>query len=179
MFAGDVVLGDRVRIGPYAVITDSVLGDDCVVHEQCVIDGVVSGSHCEIGPFARLRPGTQFEARVEGRQLRRGQGESGGAGQQDESPELRRRYPCRAGCEHRGGTITCNYDGAAKHRTLIGDRVFVGSGAMLVAPVSVGAGATIAAGSTITQDVGEGTLAVARNRQTTVKGWKRPEKPSK
>ena len=77
------------------------------------------------------------------------------------------------------GTITCNYDGAAKHRTEIGDRVFVGSGVMLVAPLEVGAGATIAAGSTITKNVPGEALAVSRNRQSTVKGWKRPTKPSK
>ena len=77
------------------------------------------------------------------------------------------------------GTITCNYDGAAKHRTQIGDRVFVGSGAMLVAPLEVGAGATIAAGSTITKNVPGEALAVERNRQATVKGWKRPTKPAK
>ena len=74
------------------------------------------------------------------------------------------------------GTVTCNYDGANKHRTEIGDRVFVGSGSMLVAPLRVGDGATIAAGSTITRDVPPGDLAVARQRQSTVKGWKRPKK---
>ena len=74
------------------------------------------------------------------------------------------------------GTVTCNYDGANKHRTEIGERVFVGSGSMLVAPLQVGEGATIAAGSTITRDVPPGTLAVARKRQSTVKGWKRPRK---
>ena len=179
VFAGDVVLGDRVRIGPYAVITDSVLGDDCVVYEQCVIDGVVSGSHCEIGPFARLRPGTEFEARVKVGNFV--EVKASHVAQGSKMNHLSYVGDTRVGqaVNIGAGTVTCNYDGAAKHRTLIGDRVFVGSGAMLVAPLSVGAGATIAAGSTITKDVPEGTLAVARDRQTTVTGWKRPGKPSK
>ena len=174
VFSGDVTLGDRVRIGPNAVISNSRLGDDCTVHAHCVIDGVVAGSNCEIGPFSRLRPGTEFEERVKvGNfvEVKAGRLNSG-----VKVNHLSYVGDTRIGRDTNvgAGTVTCNYDGANKHATQIGDRVFVGSGSMLVAPLQVGDGATIAAGSTITRDVPPGTLAVARQRQSTVKGWKRP-----
>ena len=176
VFSGDVTLGDRVRIGPNAVISNSRLGDDCTVHAHCVIDGVVAGSNCEIGPFSRLRPGTEFEERVKvGNfvEVKAGRLNSG-----VKVNHLSYVGDTRIGRDTNvgAGTVTCNYDGANKHATQIGDRVFVGSGSMLVAPLQVGDGATIAAGSTITRDVPPGTLAVARQRQSTVKGWKRPTK---
>jgi len=179
VFAGDVVLGDRVHIGPNASISNTTLGDDCRVHEHCVIDGLVAGSNCEIGPYARLRPGTLFEERVK-------VGNFVEVKASHVEPGSKMNHLSYVGDTRVGrdvnigaGTITCNYDGAAKHRTRIGDRVFIGSGAMLVAPLEVGAGATIAAGSTITKDVPGETLAVARKRQATVKGWKRPTKRAK
>ena len=174
VFSGDVVLGDRVRIGPNAVIADSRLGDDCTVHAHCVIDGVIAGANCEIGPFARLRPGTEFDERVKvgnfvevkASHLARG----GKVNHLSYVGDARIGRDTNIGA----GTVTCNYDGAHKHRTQLGERVFVGSGSMLVAPVQVGDGATIAAGSTITKDVAPGTLAVGRQRQTSISGWKRP-----
>ena len=176
VFSGDVTLGDRVRIGPNAVISNSRLGDDCTVHPHCVIDGVIAGSCCEIGPFARLRPGTEFEE-----QVKVGNFVEVKAGRLDTGVKVNHLSyvgDTRIGRDSNvgAGTVTCNYDGASKHRTEIGKRVFVGSGSMLVAPLRVGDGATIAAGSTITRDVPPGTLAVARKRQSTVKGWKRPGK---
>ena len=174
VFSGNVTLGDRVRIGPNAVISESWLGDDCTVHANCVIDGVIAGRNCEIGPFARLRPGTEFDERVKvGNfvEVKAGRLASG----------VKVNHLSYVGDTNIGrdsnigaGAVTCNYDGANKHRTEIGDRVFVGSGSMLVAPLTVGEGATIAAGSTITRDVPAETLAVARKRQSSVKGWKRP-----
>ena len=179
VFSGDVVLGDRVQIGPNAIISDTSLGDDCRVHEHCVIDGVVAGAHCEIGPFARLRPGTEFKERVKVGNFVEVKASSVAPG--SKMNHLSYVGDTRVGQDVNigAGTITCNYDGAAKHRTQIGDRVFVGSGAMLVAPLEIGAGATIAAGSTITKNVPGEALAVERNRQATVKGWKRPTKPAK
>ena len=176
VFSGDVTLGDRVRIGPHAIISNSRLGDDCTVHAHCVIDGVVAGSNCEIGPFSRLRPGTEFDERVKvGNfvEVKAGRLNSG-----VKVNHLSYVGDTRIGRDTNvgAGTVTCNYDGANKHATEIGDRVFVGSGSMLVAPLKVGEGVTIAAGSTITRDVPPGTLAVARQRQSTVKGWKRPTK---
>ena len=176
VFCGDVVLGDRVRIGPYAVISDSRLGDECTVHAHCVVDGVIAAANCEIGPFARLRPGTEFDERVKiGNfvEVKAGQLSTGA-----KVNHLSYIGDTRIGRDANigAGTVTCNYDGAYKHRTEIDDGVFVGSGSMLVAPLRVGEGATIAAGSTITKDVPPGTLAVARQRQSTVSGWKRPAK---
>ena len=176
VFSGNVTLGDRVRIGPNAVISDSQLGDDCTVHAHCVIDGVIAGADCEIGPFSRLRPGTEFDERVkvgnfvEVKAARLASGVKANHLSYVGDTSIGRDSNVGA------GTVTCNYDGADKHRTEIGDRVFVGSGSMLVAPLRVGDGATIAAGSTITRDVPPGDLAVARQRQNTVKGWKRPKK---
>lgn len=174
VFSGDVTLGDRVRIGPNAVISNSRLGDDCTVHAHCVINGVIAGSRCEIGPFSRLRPGAEFDEQVKvGNfvEVKAGRLETG-----VKVNHLSYVGDTRIGRDSNvgAGTVTCNYDGASKHRTEIGERVFVGSGSMLVAPLTVGDGATIAAGSTITRDVPPGTLAVARQRQSTVKGWKRP-----
>ncbi len=176
VFSGDVVLGDRVRIGPHAVISESRLGDDCTVHAHCVIDGVIAGARCEIGPFARLRPGTRFDERVKVGNFVEVKASHLAAG--GKVNHLSYVGDARVGRDTNigAGTVTCNYDGAHKHRTQLGDRVFVGSGSMLVAPVQVGDGATIAAGSTITKDVPPGTLAVGRQRQTAVRGWKRPTK---
>ena len=176
VISGDVTLGDRVRIGPNAFISNSRLGDGCTVHAHCVIDGVIAGSRCEIGPFSRLRPGTEFDEQVKvGNfvEVKAGRLETG-----VKVNHLSYVGDTRIGRDSNvgAGTVTCNYDGASKHRTEIGERVFVGSGSMLVAPLQVGEGATIAAGSTITRDVPPGTLAVARKRQSTVKGWKRPRK---
>ena len=176
VFSGNVTLGDRVRIGPNAVISDSWLGDNCTVHANCVIDGVIAGADCDIGPFSRLRPGTEFDERVKvGNfvEIKAARLASG-----VKANHLSYVGDTRIGRDSNvgAGTVTCNYDGANKHRTEIGDRVFVGSGSMLVAPLRVGDDATIAAGSTITRDVPTGTLAVARQRQSTVKGWKRPKK---
>ena len=174
VFTGDVVLGDRVRIGPNAVIADSRLGDDCTVYAHCVIDGVVAGARCEVGPFARLRPGTRFDERVKVGNFVEVKASGLAAGVKVN--HLSYVGDARIGRDTNigAGTVTCNYDGAYKHCTQLGDRVFVGSGSMLVAPVQVGDGATIAAGSTITRDVPPGTLAVGRQRQTAVRGWKRP-----
>jgi bifunctional UDP-N-acetylglucosamine pyrophosphorylase/glucosamine-1-phosphate N-acetyltransferase len=173
---GRVVLGDRVRIGPYAIIEDSTLGDDCTVHPHCVISGTTAGPGCEIGPFARLRPGATFIERVKiGNfvEIKATEIEAGS----------KVNHLSYVGDSHVGrsvnigaGTITCNYDGANKNRTTIGDDVFVGSGVMLVAPVAVGDGATIGAGSTISKDAAPDALTVARSRQTTIPGWRRPVK---
>ena len=176
VFEGSVTLGNRVRIGPNAVISNSSLGDDCIVHAHCVIDGLQAGPRCEIGPFARLRPGNQF---VE--QVKVGNFVEVKASEVNEGSKIN--HLTYVGDSSVGrhvnigaGTITCNYDGANKHRTTIGDRVFVGSGVMLVAPVAVGEGATIGAGSTISRDVPAHVLTVERAKVKTVPDWKRPQK---
>tara|TARA_B100000029_G_scaffold504064_1_gene582220 strand:+ start:4359 stop:5714 length:1356 start_codon:yes stop_codon:yes gene_type:complete len=176
VFLGNVELGSGVRIGPNAIISNCKLGDHSVVHEHCVIDGVVTGENCEIGPFARLRPGTQFDSQVKVGNFVEVKASTVLSGAKMNHLSYVGDTQVGKGVNIGAGTITCNYDGASKHKTIIGDRVFVGSGAMLVAPLNIGNDATIAAGSTITKNVPEKTLSVARGKQSVIKGWKRPKK---
>ncbi|HET7607840.1 MAG TPA: bifunctional UDP-N-acetylglucosamine diphosphorylase/glucosamine-1-phosphate N-acetyltransferase GlmU, partial [Gammaproteobacteria bacterium] len=176
---GKVVLGDRAHIGPYAVITDCTLGADTVVHPHTVMNGSAAGDDCEIGPFSRLRPGTVLAGHVK-------VGNFVEMKNSHIAPHSKVNHLTYVGDATVGtrvnvgaGTITCNYDGANKHRTVIGDNAFIGSGVMLVAPVEVGAGATIGAGSTITKDTPAEELTLARSKQVTIPGWKRPQKKPK
>ena len=176
---GKVVLGDRAHVGPYAVIKDSTLGADTFVHPHCVLDGTAAGDDCEIGPFSRLRPGTVLSGHVK-------TGNFVEVKNSQVAPHSKINHLSYVGDTTIGtrvnvgaGTITCNYDGANKNRTVIGDNAFIGSGTMLVAPVDVGAGATIGAGSTITKDAPQGELTLERSKQVTVSGWKRPTKKPK
>jgi bifunctional UDP-N-acetylglucosamine pyrophosphorylase/glucosamine-1-phosphate N-acetyltransferase len=179
VFEGQVELGDRVRIGPYAVIEDSKLGPGTVVHAHSVMSGAESGADCEIGPFARLRRGAKLAKEVkvgnfvEVKKTTIGDGSKVNHLTYVGDAEIGRDVNVGA------GTITCNYDGANKHKTTIGDRAFIGSGSMLVAPVTIGADATIGAGSTITKDAPAGELTLERSKQTTVPGWQRPKKKPK
>jgi bifunctional UDP-N-acetylglucosamine pyrophosphorylase/glucosamine-1-phosphate N-acetyltransferase len=176
---GKVVLGDRVHVGPYAVIANSTLGNDTLIHAHSVLDGAAVGDDCEIGPFSRLRPGTVLAGHVKA-------GNFVEIKNSQVAPHSKVNHLTYIGDATVGanvnvgaGTITCNYDGANKHRTVIGDHAFIGSGSMLVAPVEIGAGATIGAGSTITKDAPSGELTVARSKQVTVSGWQRPKKKPK
>ena len=173
---GEVEVGDRCVIGPGSVIRDSRIGAGSVIEAHCVIDHADIGAKCRIGPFARLRPGAQLgiEARVgnfvEIKNSRLGRGSKANHLSYLGDSAL------GDGVNIGAGVITCNYDGANKHRTDIGDHVFVGSNSQLVAPLSIGDGATIGAGSTITEDVGAQALAVGRARQKTIRNWTRPAK---
>ena len=171
---GDVQLGRRVRIGPHCLIRDSVLGDDVCVLSHSVIEQAQIGNDCRVGPFARVRPGVRLDTDVS-------IGNFVELKEVDVSSGVKINHLSYVGDAQVGadsnlgcGTVTCNYDGARKHRTIIGRRVFIGSHAQLVAPLSIGDGATIGAGSTITKDVESGSLAVSRGRQTIRSGWKRP-----
>jgi bifunctional UDP-N-acetylglucosamine pyrophosphorylase/glucosamine-1-phosphate N-acetyltransferase len=176
---GKVVLGDRARIEAYAVIRNCTLGADTVVHSHCVLESAAAGDDCEIGPFSRLRPGSVLSGHVK-------VGNFVEVKNSHIAPHSKVNHLTYVGDATVGtgvnvgaGTITCNYDGANKHRTVIGDNAFIGSGTMLVAPVEVGAGATIGAGSTITKDAPAGELTVGRARQATIPGWQRPKKKPK
>jgi bifunctional UDP-N-acetylglucosamine pyrophosphorylase/glucosamine-1-phosphate N-acetyltransferase len=179
LFEGDVVLGDRVRIGPNCVISNSRLGDDSRLHPNSVLDGVIAGPQCEIGPFARLRPGTEFQERVKVGNFVEVKASNVAAGSKMNHLTYVGDSQVGENVNVGAGTIVCNYDGAVKSRTVIGDRAFIGSGVMLVAPVEIGDGATIGAGSTVTKDAPAEELTIARARQTVVEGWKRPKKPAK
>ncbi len=175
---GDVVLGDGVRIGPFCRLKDVSIGAGTEVRAHCDIEGARIADGCTIGPYARLRPGTELAEGahignfVETKMARIGKGSKANHLSYLGDARIGERVNIGA------GTITCNYDGANKHVTRIEDDVFVGSNSALVAPLTIGAGATIGAGSTITSDVPAGELGVARGKQTTIKGWKRPKRKS-
>jgi bifunctional UDP-N-acetylglucosamine pyrophosphorylase/glucosamine-1-phosphate N-acetyltransferase len=168
--------GDNVHIGPYCVIKDTKLGNDSVVEAHSVLDGVKGARELHIGPFARLRPGTELAEGakvgnfVETKKTKVGKGSKINHLSYVGDATLGEDVNVGA------GTITCNYDGVNKHQTVIGDRAFIGSNSALVAPVNIGAGATIGAGSVIGKNAPEGELTVARAKQTTIPGWKRPTK---
>ena len=176
VFEGDVRLGDRVSIGPGCVIKDTVIERDTEVRAHCVIEGAHVGVACRVGPFARLRPDTRMSrgARignfVEVKNTTIGEG--------SKANHLTYIGDSRIGRDVNvgAGVVTCNYDGAHKHTTVIGDHAFIGSGVMLVAPVTVHPGATIGAGSTIGKDAPADALTLTRAPQKTFEGWKRPRK---
>jgi bifunctional UDP-N-acetylglucosamine pyrophosphorylase/glucosamine-1-phosphate N-acetyltransferase len=176
VLCGDVHLGDRTQIGPNCVITNSRLGADNIVHANCVLEGASTEAGCEIGPFARFRPGAELASRAKVGNFVEVKKSCIGKGSKVNHLSYIGDTTIGAQVNVGAGTITCNYDGAAKHKTTIGDGAFIGSGVMLVAPVEVGPGATIGAGSTITKDAPAETLSVARARQTAVPGWQRPTK---
>lgn len=173
---GQVELDDDVSIGPFCRIRDSRLGPGTRVLAHCDLDGIVTAGHCTIGPFARLRPGTQIEEGahvgnfVELKKTRLG------AGSKANHLSYIGDADVGANVNIGAGTITCNYDGADKHLTRIEDGVFIGSNSSLVAPVTIGKDATIGAGSVINRNAPPGELSVARSRQGVVQGWKRPSK---
>jgi bifunctional UDP-N-acetylglucosamine pyrophosphorylase/glucosamine-1-phosphate N-acetyltransferase len=178
VFEGDVTLGDNVRIESNNLVRDSQIGNGTVVHPNCHIEGAKTGDDCEIGPFSRLRPGAELADNVkignfvEIKKSRIAKGSKVNHLSYIGDTEIGK------GVNIGAGTITCNYDGANKHLTKIGDNVFIGSGVELVAPIDVGAGATIGAGSTISKSAPAGELTLERARQQTVSGWKRPQKKS-
>jgi len=179
IFEGVVELGDRVSIGPNSLIRNSRLGAGCKVLANTIIEDADIGPDCELGPFARLRPGTELARGVkvgnfvEVKKSRLGEDSKVNHLSYVGDAEIGTRVNVGA------GTITCNYDGANKHRTVIGDDAFIGSNTALVAPVEIGRGATVGAGSTISKDAPAGELTVARGKQATVRGWKRPVKDVK
>ncbi|MGE8358559.1 bifunctional UDP-N-acetylglucosamine diphosphorylase/glucosamine-1-phosphate N-acetyltransferase GlmU [Pseudomonas sp.] len=173
---GKVVIEDGVQIGPNCVIKDSVLRRGAIVKANSHLEGADLGEGADCGPFARLRPGAKLGAKahvgnfVELKNAVLGEGAKAGHLSYLGDAEIGARTNIGA------GTITCNYDGANKHRTVLGEDVFIGSNSSLVAPVTLGDGATTGAGSTVTQDVPAHTLAVGRAKQRNIEGWKRPTK---
>ena len=176
---GAVTLGDEVRVGAFCRIRNSTLAAGSVVHAHSDLDGVVTHGACVIGPYARLRPGTEIAAGAHVGNFVEVKNASIGNGSKANHLSYIGDATIGAGVNVGAGTITCNYDGINKFRTLIEDGAFIGSNSALVAPVTIGKDATIGAGSTITTDAPPGELTVSRTRQTTVRGWKRPQKKSK
>jgi bifunctional UDP-N-acetylglucosamine pyrophosphorylase/glucosamine-1-phosphate N-acetyltransferase len=176
---GRVTLGDRVRIGPGCVLRNTDIGADTEVFAHCVIDSAVIGEHCNIGPFARFRPSSTLADSVHIGNFVEVKNSQLGAGSKANHLAYVGDAQLGARVNVGAGTIVANYDGAHKHRTLIADDVHTGSNSVLVAPISVGAGATIGAGSTVTHSVPAGKLTLARARQVTLEEWQRPRKSKK
>jgi bifunctional UDP-N-acetylglucosamine pyrophosphorylase / glucosamine-1-phosphate N-acetyltransferase len=176
---GKVHLGARVKVGPNCVIRDSSIGADTHINANCVIEDAVVAEHCRIGPFARLRPGAVLARGVHIGNFVEVKNSQIGVGSKVNHLSYVGDTTVGSAVNVGAGTITCNYDGANKWPTVIEDRAFIGSGSMLVAPVRIGAGATIGAGSTITQDAAAGKLTLARAKQSTVETWNRPDKATK
>ena len=173
---GEVELGDGVTIGAFVRLKDVRLGAGTQVRPHCDLEGVVSEGAAQIGPFARLRPGTVLADGVHVGNFVETKNAALGKGSKANHLTYLGDAVIGSGSNIGAGTITCNYDGVNKFQTRIGDRVFVGSNSALVAPVSLGDGATIAAGSVVTRDAPADRLTVARSRQQTIEGWKRPQK---
>jgi bifunctional UDP-N-acetylglucosamine pyrophosphorylase/glucosamine-1-phosphate N-acetyltransferase len=173
---GNVKLAAGVKIGPNCLISNSQIGSGTEIFANSIIDNAVVAENCRIGPFARVRPDSILHRDVHIGNFVEVKSSEIGVGSKANHLAYLGDAKVGSGVNVGAGSITCNYDGQNKWPTLIEDRVFIGSGSMLVAPVRIGAGATIGAGSTITQNVPDGELTLTRARQTTVAGWTRPKK---
>jgi len=176
---GEVHLGDNVRIGANTVLRDCQVHDRAEILENCVIEQAEVGGGSRVGPFSRLRPGAMLVGNnhvgnfVEIKKSDIGEGSKVNHLTYVGDSEI------GTGVNIGAGTITCNYDGANKHKTVIGDNAFIGSNTALVAPVNIGQGATIGAGSVIGKDAPDGELTLTRAKQTTIPNWQRPKKTPK
>lgn len=176
VFEGRVVLKDGVHVGANCVIKDAVIDHDTEILPFCHIDGAYAGEACRIGPFSRLRPGAELVGLNHIGNFVEVKKSVVGAGSKVNHLTYIGDSDVGARVNIGAGTITCNYDGVNKFRTIIGDDAFIGSGTQLVAPVTVGPGATIGAGTTLTRTAPAGKLTVGRARQVTIEGWQRPTK---
>ena len=176
IFEGVVVLGDRVTIGAHCLLRNVKVAQGTRIEPFCHMEDAQIGADCRIGPYARIRPGTSLDADVhvgnfvEVKASRIGEGSKANHLAYIGDTDIGRNVNVGA------GTITCNYDGVSKHRTVIEDDVFIGSDTQLAAPVRVGRGATLGAGTTLTTDAPPGQLTVSRAKQVSIPGWKRPVK---
>jgi bifunctional UDP-N-acetylglucosamine pyrophosphorylase/glucosamine-1-phosphate N-acetyltransferase len=176
VFEGNVELGDNVYIGPNCIVKDCTIGANTRIEANSMIDGAVVGDQCSVGPYGRLRPGAELKNKakvgnfVEMKKAVLGEGAK--------ANHLTYLGDAEVGAKANigAGTITCNYDGVNKSKTVIGENAFIGSNSSLVAPVSIGKGATVGAGSVITSTVDEDALAVARGKQRNIPNWPRPTK---
>lgn len=179
IFEGDVNLGDRVRVGAYSIIRNASIAQGTHIAPYSHIDTSEVGANCHIGPYARLRPGARLAEDVHVGNFVEIKNCDIGKGSKANHLSYLGDSSIGSRVNIGAGTITCNYDGANKHRTIIGDDAFIGSDTQLVAPVTVGKGATIGAGSTITRDTPDEELTLSRSKQISIGGWRRPQKGKK
>ena len=173
---GDVVIGDRVTVGPNCLIRNARIGSGTHIEANSVVDGAVVGEECQVGPFARLRPGTELAARAKVGNFVETKKAYVGEGSKVNHLTYIGDSRIGKGVNVGAGTITCNYDGVNKFQTVMKDGAFIGSNSSLVAPVTIGENATVGAGSVVTKDVPDQGLAVARGQQRNIQNWSRPEK---
>jgi bifunctional UDP-N-acetylglucosamine pyrophosphorylase/glucosamine-1-phosphate N-acetyltransferase len=176
VFEGSVSLADNVVVGPHCVISDSTIGDGTEVAAFSHLQGAQVGAHCRLGPYARIRPASQLANETHIGNFVEVKASTLGARSKANHLSYVGDTTVGADVNIGAGTITCNYDGAHKHRTVIEDEVHIGSDTQLVAPVTVGRGATIGAGTTVWKDVPAGTLVLNDKTQVARNGWKRPKK---
>ncbi len=179
LIEGDVVIGRGAIIEANCVLKDCVIGEGAQVRAFTHIEGAEVGPDCQVGPYARLRPGAELSAKAKVGNFVEVKNSHFGEGAKANHLAYVGDAEVGAGSNIGAGTITCNYDGVNKHRTELGENVFIGSNSTLVAPLSVDDNGFVAAGSTVTSPVGESELAVGRAKQRNIKGWRRPEKPKK
>jgi len=176
---GTIKLGDRVSIGPNCVIKNSVIENDVVIHANSFIEDSHIASGCIIGPFARFRPNAKLEKNARVGNFVEIKNSTLGEGSKANHLAYVGDSTVGKNVNIGAGVITCNYDGVNKHKTNIGDGAFIGTNSALIAPVTIGKDAYVAAGSTINRDAPAGEMSIARARQTTVKGWRRAKKSEK
>lgn len=176
IFSGKVILGDGVRVGAYCVLKDVEIGEGTEILPFCHFDGAQVGKEARLGPYSRLRPGTTLADQTHIGNFVEIKKSVVGLGSKVNHLSYIGDTDMGARVNIGAGTITCNYDGVNKFRTTILDDAFIGSDTQLVAPVTVGKGATLGAGTTLTKNAPDGELTIARARQMTIKGWKRPTK---
>jgi bifunctional UDP-N-acetylglucosamine pyrophosphorylase/glucosamine-1-phosphate N-acetyltransferase len=176
IFEGHVTIGRHCYIGPNTVLRNTVIADHVEIKSNSVLDGAEVAAHCLIGPFARLRPGTVLQAHshvgnfVEIKNSDIGMGSKVNHLSYIGDADVGEKVNIGA------GTITCNYDGVNKHRTIIGNNAFIGSNSALVAPITIGEGATIGAGSTLSRNAPAQQLTISRAEQRSIENWQRPLK---
>ncbi|ASP38040.1 UDP-N-acetylglucosamine diphosphorylase/glucosamine-1-phosphate N-acetyltransferase [Bacterioplanes sanyensis] len=178
VFEGQVHLADGVHIGPHCVIRNSQLGAGTKVEAFSLVEQAQVDEGCSVGPYARLRPGAELAAGAKVGNFCEVKKSHIGQGAKINHLSYVGDASVGAGVNIGAGTITCNYDGVNKSRTVIGDKAFIGSNTALVAPVTVGKGATVGAGSVVTKDVEDEQLAISRSKQRNIAGWQRPQKSS-
>jgi len=179
VFEGDVTLGDDVSVGPYCVLRNVTVGAQTTIEPYSHLVDAAIGAQCRIGPYARVRPGSALDDEVHIGNFVEVKASRLGRGSKANHLAYIGDTTVGGGVNFGAGSITANYDGAHKHHTVIRDRASIGSNCVLVAPVEVGEGATIGAGSVIAQDAPAGVLTVARARQVSIEGWQRPAKAKK
>lgn len=173
---GKIELGNNVVIEPGCIIRNSTIGDGAIIKANSILEDAVVSAHCEVGPFARLRPGAELSEKARVGNFVEVKKSTIGKGSKVNHLTYIGDAEIGEGVNVGAGTVTCNYDGVNKHKTVIGDGAFIGTNSSLVAPVNIGTRATTGAGSTISKDIPDEQLAVARARQRNIEGWQRPVK---